>query len=121
VKLDGMNVSEAVLDEILERRGQPGIPSDWQVGIDAVCQAIRERRLSKKQQRSPRNISPSLRFDIIKRDGYRCQICGRSAQDGVRLEIDHKHPVSRGGNGNKENLWTLCYECNIGKGAKSLT
>jgi 5-methylcytosine-specific restriction endonuclease McrA len=57
----------------------------------------------------------TLRFRILKRDGYRCQICGRTAQDGVKLEIDHKIARSKGGSDTEDNLWTLCFDCNRGK------
>lgn len=60
------------------------------------------------------------RFLILRRDGYRCQLCGAKASDGVQLEIDHKHPKSRGGKDDPENLWTLCRECNQGKSDLSL-
>jgi 5-methylcytosine-specific restriction endonuclease McrA len=56
-----------------------------------------------------------MRFNILKRDAYKCQICGKTAQDGARLEIDHKHPKSKGGLDTEDNLWTLCFECNRGK------
>lgn len=67
-------------------------------------------------------MTQSLRHKILKRDGYRCQLCGRQAIDGhdVRLEVDHKIPVSQGGQTVEENLWTLCWDCNRGKGAKPL-
>lgn len=57
----------------------------------------------------------ALRFRILKRDGYRCQLCGQNAQDGVKLEVDHKHPRSKGGTDDPTNLWTLCFDCNRGK------
>lgn len=60
------------------------------------------------------------RFLILRRDGFRCQLCGRSAKDGVVLELDHKHPWSKGGRDEPDNLWTLCYECNRGKSDLSL-
>lgn len=65
-------------------------------------------------------ISVSQRFAIFKRDSYRCCICGASAADGGRLEIDHKVAVARGGTNAEENLWTLCFECNRGKSADDL-
>lgn len=61
------------------------------------------------------NYTLSLRFNVFKRDSYRCQICGVSAKDGARLEVDHVYPVSRGGTDDPENLQTLCFECNRGK------
>lgn len=65
-------------------------------------------------------ISVSQRFAIFKRDSYRCCICGASAKDGSNLEIDHKVPVARGGTNIEENLWTLCFACNRGKGSNAL-
>lgn len=66
-------------------------------------------------------ISKGKRFKILRRDGYRCQLCGRTAQeDGVKLEVDHKIPESKGGPTKPSNLWTLCFDCNRGKGVRSL-
>lgn len=61
-----------------------------------------------------------LRFRIMRRDGYRCHLCGRSASEDVRLEVDHKIARARGGKSTPENLWTLCYDCNHGKLAEPL-
>jgi rubredoxin len=63
-------------------------------------------------------IKPSLRFEILKRDDYRCQMCGVNAKDGATLEIDHIHPVSKGGTNELDNLQVLCRDCNAGKGAQ---
>ena len=64
-------------------------------------------------------MTDSLRYDIMKRDGFRCQICGSTAQDGVKLHIDHIVPVSKGGRTIPSNLRTLCDRCNIGKSNKT--
>jgi hypothetical protein len=60
-------------------------------------------------------IKPSLRFEILKRDDYRCQMCGVTAKDGAALEIDHITPVAKGGGNDADNLQVLCRECNAGK------
>lgn len=65
-------------------------------------------------------VTPSLRYDVMKRDGFRCCLCGRSAGNGIELEVDHIVPVSKGGSTTYSNLQTLCWECNRGKGAKML-
>lgn len=84
-------------------------------------EVARENRNRQLERRSRRKwLTPSLRFQVFKRDGYRCQICGATAQDGARLEIDHKHPVSRGGGNEPGNLWTLCFDCNRGKSDKRI-
>ena len=62
-------------------------------------------------------ISAKLRYVVFARDQFTCVSCGRSAnRDSVRLEVDHKIPVSRGGTSELSNLQTLCIDCNRGKG-----
>lgn len=71
--------------------------------------------------KSPREPIPArTRFEVFKRDGFRCQFCGRAQADGVKLHVDHIVPVSEGGTNEIENLQTLCEECNLGKGSESL-
>ena len=60
-------------------------------------------------------MTDSLRYDIMKRDGFRCQLCGATASAGVTLHIDHIVPVSKGGKTVPSNLRTLCSRCNMGK------
>jgi hypothetical protein len=60
-------------------------------------------------------ISASKRFEIFKRDSYRCRLCGRSSEDGAALHVDHQKPVAKGGTNDDDNLWTLCDRCNLGK------
>jgi hypothetical protein len=67
-----------------------------------------------------RTISPSVRFDVLRRDNFTCRYCGRKAPL-VRLQVDHIVPWSAGGTNELSNLATVCVECNIGKSAKSLT
>ncbi|MDP3887415.1 homing endonuclease associated repeat-containing protein [Hydrogenophaga sp.] len=68
----------------------------------------------------PRSISLALRYRVLVRDKFRCVICGASpAKDGtVELHVDHIFPWSRGGQNTEENLRTLCFKCNLGKGDK---
>ena len=63
-------------------------------------------------------MTDSLRYDVLKRDKFRCTICGATAQDGVKLHVDHIFPVSKGGKTELDNLRTLCERCNRGKSAK---
>lgn len=78
----------------------------------------RKRKESRSYQRSL--MTPALRFAVMKRDHYRCRLCGKTADQGARLEVDHITPVSKGGKSVLDNLWTLCFECNRGKGAERL-
>ncbi|MCM1266209.1 MAG: HNH endonuclease [Candidatus Gastranaerophilales bacterium] len=56
-----------------------------------------------------------MRYNILKRDGFKCVICGRSKADGAKLHVDHIKPVSKGGKTEESNLRTLCDMCNLGK------
>lgn len=66
-----------------------------------------------------KSLSKKLRFEVFKRDSFKCQYCGESAPD-VILHVDHIHPVSKGGNNDIMNLITSCQSCNSGKGAVTL-
>jgi hypothetical protein len=69
------------------------------------------------EPRKRRPLSPKVRFEVLDRANYRCNACGRSPADGVKLHVDHIVPVSKGGDDDIENLQCLCEECNLGKGA----
>lgn len=64
---------------------------------------------------SRRKITATIRFAIFQRDHNRCTVCGRGADDGASLEVDHNTPVAAGGTDDLDNLRTLCRECNEGK------
>ena len=84
-------------------------------GVDKKADGLSLLRkwLAPQSKRKP--IKPSLRFEILKRDNYRCQMCGVTAKDGAALEIDHITPVAKGGTNDAGNLQVLCRECNAGK------
>jgi hypothetical protein len=65
-------------------------------------------------------VSKSKRFQIFHRDGFICQYCGLRPPDVV-LELDHIHPVSKGGDNSDVNLITACEACNRGKSDKVLS
>lgn len=60
----------------------------------------------------------AIRYEVIKRDSYRCRCCGFAVQDGAHLHVDHIVAVANGGRTELQNLQTLCTVCNLGKGAK---
>jgi len=65
------------------------------------------------------SISKKLRFEVFKRDCFKCQYCGKESPN-VILEVDHIHPVSKGGKNDILNLITSCFDCNRGKGKRLL-
>jgi len=60
------------------------------------------------------SVSKKMRFEVFKRDGFRCAYCGRTPPD-VFLECDHIVPRSDGGKDDINNLITACSDCNQGK------
>lgn len=95
----------------------PAIPREV---LEAAIE--RHRREAAHAPSSQRvKLAPRVRFTVLRRDGYRCQLCGLRASDGAVLEVDHKVPVSRGGSNRQSNLWTLCWDCNRGKSASTVT
>lgn len=66
--------------------------------------------------RSP--IAASVRYEVLRRSGFRCSYCGIGAPDAF-LQIDHIVPVARGGTNDPANLTAACQRCNIGKGVGS--
>ena len=77
---------------------------------------IKKAKIYKTQREEERSkMTNSLRYDVLKRDGFRCVLCGASADDGAKLHVDHIIPVSKGGQTTMGNLRTLCDRCNTGK------
>jgi 5-methylcytosine-specific restriction endonuclease McrA len=48
-----------------------------------------------------------LRQQVLRRDNWRCQNCGRHQN----LEVHHKKMRSQGGGNSHTNLITLCHSC----------
>lgn len=90
--------------------------------VSSVRPTAAPSTLIEAPQRTSRTISWRLRFLVMRRDGFRCQQCGRSPAitPGTVLVIDHVHPWSKGGETIYENLRTLCEVCNGGKSNLSL-
>ena len=58
-----------------------------------------------------------LRYQVLKRHHGRCQACGRSASDGIVIQVDHikprsKYPALALDPG---NMSVLCQPCNVAK------
>jgi hypothetical protein len=59
-------------------------------------------------------ISGTIRYAVLKRVKFRCELCGVSA-DKRALEVDHIVPRNKGGSDDESNLQALCYRCNAMK------
>jgi ATP adenylyltransferase len=63
------------------------------------------------------DISGTIRYEVLKRAGFRCELCGISADERA-IEVDHIIPRKHGGKDDLTNLQALCFKCNANKGAR---
>ena len=70
--------------------------------------AYKDKKFKRKR------LSNKLRLAILKRDNFKCVLCGATSEYDL-LEVDHIVPLCRGGLTIDSNLRVLCYSCNKGK------
>ena len=75
-------------------------------------------RLHRFVRKPPQPSTAFNKKNILKRDAYTCQYCGRNS--GERMTIDHVIPKSLGGRTVWENVVSACRSCNLKKGNKTL-
>lgn len=64
--------------------------------------------------RSDDPVPGSVRYEVLKRAGGRCELCGVSHEE-VPLDVDHIVPRSKNGPNIESNLQVLCRTCNAQK------
>lgn len=112
--------------EFIKRCLEAGMPLDMALtaskAFEAECEIVVEEALQKVRAKDAARtrlyrasgggaISAQLRAQVFERDGHLCCDCGVTE----RLECDHIHPVSKGGETTLQNLQTLCKPCNARK------
>ena len=61
-------------------------------------------------------VTKRTRFEVLRRDEFRCMYCGlRAPETGEGLTVDHVVPVALGGSDAPSNLVAACRDCNAGK------
>ncbi len=61
------------------------------------------------------DFTPAQKEAIMKRDNYRCVMCGLGKENGVELQVDHVKAKDKGGKAEIENGETLCAQHNFQK------
>ena len=59
-------------------------------------------------------ISGSVRYEVLKRAKYRCELCG-AHESQTAMHVDHIIPRANGGSDDVTNLQCLCFKCNTNK------
>ena len=78
--------------------------------LEAIGYECTLRQYYSKNQR--KLLTKELRREIMIRDNYTCQICGKYMPDEIGLHVDHIIPISKGGKTVPSNLQVLCSKCN---------
>ena len=111
VDYDGSDYSIAGFDEMTAAERHE---------LMALCHAKFDEFLEKRadpwshRRKSAGYVSGTLRYEVLKRAMFRCELCGVSAEDRA-LEVDHIMPRNVGGSDDLSNLQALCYSCNAMK------
>ncbi|GMV18354.1 MAG: hypothetical protein AMXMBFR56_65780 [Polyangiaceae bacterium] len=75
---------------------------------------------TRKRGQGSKWCRPSTRLAIYHRDGFCCVYCGRGAEEGVQLTLDHIVACELGGTNEASNLVTACLSCNSAKQHKTM-
>ena len=67
------------------------------------------------------DFTQAQRNEILKRDGYKCVICGFGKAEGMDLQVDHIKAKELGGKADISNGQTLCAKHNFMKKVSSQT
>jgi len=76
--------------------------------------AKRGEKVWDHRRKSRGSIPGTVRYEVLKRAKFRCELCGISA-DEKNLEVDHIVPKNTGGEDSISNYQALCYSCNAMK------
>lgn len=109
---------EEWLDEIITPTAR-SLGSSW-IFIDSkkkYSEWILGDNNHKKHESVSRGLPKSMRFNVLRRDDFTCQYCGRKSPL-VELHVDHKIPFSVVKKHEMHNLVTACSDCNLGKSNK---
>jgi hypothetical protein len=67
-----------------------------------------------------KSLTKKTRFEVFKRDSFKCQYCGTCAPEAI-LVVDHIDPLSKDGADEMINYITACQPCNAGKSDRTLS
>jgi predicted restriction endonuclease len=67
------------------------------------------------KKRNFEDFTATQKSQILKRDDYKCVICGKGLKDGIELQVDHIKPKDLGGKATIDNGQTLCSMHNFRK------
>lgn len=93
-------------DRAIRQLGQSGF-------LIKIAKGVYKYDPKKAYKRELKDFTAVQKAAILKRDDYKCVICGRGKKDGVDLHVDHIKPKDLGGEATIENGQTLCAQHNF--------
>jgi predicted restriction endonuclease len=91
-----------------------GIRSLYQRGfLQKISKGIYRYDPKYAQNKRQQDFTSVQKKEILKRDEYKCVICGAGRENGVELHVDHIKPKDMGGLATIENGQTLCSQHNF--------
>jgi len=125
-------------DSICQKCGGVIANAHWCTTVCKSCKkknAIASRKANRSKFRSRARkfgvaYTPIKRLDVYKRDGWRCQLCGKMCKKTWMVSkvsglphprcptIDHIVPMSRGSGHVMHNVQLCCWQCNVRKGSR---
>ncbi len=111
--VDRMNQGDTGAETLVADVGIEGTTADQENHEQVV------RSVAKAPMRAGA-LGLSIRYKVLRRDSFRCSLCGRApaSTPGLELHVDHIVARARGGDNSPANLRTLCSQCNLGKGVQ---
>jgi ATP adenylyltransferase len=104
-----------------ELNGYDSLTPEQRAELVTICdekvvayEAKRGEAIWSHRSKSAGYISGTLRFEVLKKASFHCELCGISA-DQKALEVDHIVPRNHGGTDDPDNLQALCFSCNAMK------
>ncbi|MBI3542518.1 MAG: HNH endonuclease [Deltaproteobacteria bacterium] len=130
--MDHVLVLNASFEPILVVHWQKAIQLLFQGKVEVVEEYEREIRTVSMRIRLPsvlrllkfipltrkKNIIRFSRANVLLRDHFTCQYCGRK-RTRTELTLDHVVPAVQGGKKTWENIVTACIQCNQRKGGRT--
>lgn len=91
---------------------------DFQYFVDCFLRTCHNERQAFEYAKQQIRMYANLWNRDLRKAGFlvdkKCSIC----ESNLRLTIDHKIPICKGGKNEISNVGVLCYKCNIIKGGK---
>lgn len=122
VEVNTKDIVDWVNSKYLERTGKifrdpdRGIRSLYQKGfLQKISKGIYKYDPEYAENKRQADFTISQKNVILKRDAYKCVICGAGRENGAELHVDHIKPKDMGGLATIENGQTLCSQHNFFK------